>query len=1009
MKNIKKLSQVLLTAGAFIFASFYGLQVRAQDATEAAINEEAPIAISSVAVVATSPKKVDNQQSRNTNISEEEQKQAEDIAQDIERRQKLADDASAADKAYENSVAEYKKAANTLATEQRAVANAQAACQRDENSEECKKLEEAQQRAQQAEGDLAKKKIAADNAYKEKYAKEKLADEANASATSIIRNSENALEQAKQNVKEKEDKVSNLENALKEATSACEYSQTLTSRQGKADAEKYCGMQTQAENQLTAAREELAAAQEELAIAQLEYEGYHPLDTEHEGQEYKAFSTATGEIFQGTYSGNIDYSNTGDVFSTITRRAARILVGLKPIVYVFAGFGLIGFAFMAIFNKISWKWFANIAIGLFLVANMGRLIEYMVYTVDDRDLAAGEKPSEFGDHLHAAFADTEYAWVDVVTPYIPPEVVETPDTSVEPPAEDEKESDIRGFCEAEQKGGGLFGGGGFASCVKDLISAGKKAVDTAKKVQNTVDTVENTIDSVKYASDNIGNAIDKIGEGNLEDSFNALSQIGKNVNYIVGSTGGMMDNVMTNTIGIADNVQDISKSRDEQAELQARRDKGEATGGFTATLMGQTVTRDEDGNVTGVEHRWGGDLGYDDEGNVTVKESGFDDKGNAIEGDIASNKKNMQNSGQLGFMDVADDVVQKSNQINQEFNEASQTAGALTGAVANFSVFGSKSINDGRQARQAEQRAERRTQQNAAQNVVEKNETRSQIETAPSVVSESSAPVSQKVSSDNNAAFTTISIENRPVSLVGGSKPEEETDQQSEENLEQLEKESELLDVTTEKDPITAAQTAEKKLETAKTKAQEAAAEMATKSELAKAAADAAAEAVALAQETKAPADQRRANELQRRAKLAAQDASEAQERAKQAQEALGELEENARQANIEAAIYSQKAYKDELTGVEKNVLQYRDDIGVAQKNVDAAYAEAQEKIAAAQANRTDDNAVIAAKRAYDEYVKQQQELFKTQKKLDEEIKRRNEVEREYGRAYEKEQELKGK
>ena len=435
MRNIKKISQVLLIAGAFIFASFYGLQVQAQDAVEAAINEDAPIAIDSVAVVATSSKNSEKQTSKtNTAISDEETKQAADIAKDIENRQKLADDASAAEKAYENSVKEYKEAANTLAEKQRAVASAQAACQRDENSEECQALEEAQQKAQQAEGDLAKKKIAADKAYKEKYAKEKLANEANASATSIIKNSEEALSQAKQKVKDKENEISNLETTLKEATAACEHSKTLTSRQGKADAEKYCGMQTQVEEQLATAKEELAEAEEELAIAQADYESYHPLETEHKGQEYKAFSTATGEIFQGTYSGSIDYSNTGDVFSTITRRAARILVGLKPIVYVFAGFGLIAFAFMAIFNKISWKWFANIAIGLFLVANMGRLIEYMVYTVDDRDLAAAEKPSEFGDHLHAAFADTEYAWVDVVTRYMPPEIVETPDTSVQPPA-----------------------------------------------------------------------------------------------------------------------------------------------------------------------------------------------------------------------------------------------------------------------------------------------------------------------------------------------------------------------------------------------------------------------------------------------------------------------------------------------------------------------------------------------------------------------------------------------
>ncbi len=1039
MIHVKKISQVLLTAGAFIFVSFYGLQAQAQDATEAAINENAPISIDTVAVVATSPKKTEKQASTNNSaISDEEAQQAANIAKDIERRQKLADDASAAEKAYENSVKEYKEAASALAEKQRAVANAQSACQRDENSEECQKLAEVQQKAQQAEGDLAKKKIAADNAYKEKYAKEKLADEANASATSIIKNSEEALSQAKQKVKDKENAVSNLETTLKEATSACEYSKTLTSRQGKADAEKYCGMQTQVEDQLATAKEELAEAEEELAIAQADYESYHPLETEHKGKEYKAFSTATGEIFQGTYSGNIDYSNTGDVFSTITRRAARILVGLKPIVYVFAGFGLIAFAFMAIFNKISWKWFANIAIGLFLVANMGRLIEYMVYTVDDRDLAAAEKPSEFGDHLHAAFADTEYAWVDVMTPYMPPEIVETPDTSVEPPAEEEKESDIRGFCEAEQKGGGLFGGGGFASCVKDLISAGKKAVDTAKKVQNTVDTVENTIDSVKYAGENIGHAIDKIGEGNIEDSFNALSQIGKNVNYIVGSTGGMMDNVMSNTIDIANNVQDISKSRDEQAELQARRDKGEATGGFTGALMGQTVTRDEDGKVTGVEHRWGGNLEYDDKGNVVVKKSGFDDKGNAVEGDIASNKKNMQNTGQLGFMDVADDVVQKSSQVNQTFNEASQTAGALTGAVANFSAFGSDSINDGRQRRQAEKKAEALAQKNAERAEADKNRLNSQAKEVQSIENQLQERAVQKNESasmsGNQTAVSNYSkngaqtaapetsakqLEDKANAIIGVKQPEREPSltavSRPEQGLSSLERKENIVAEVVKgqeisaADPVAAAQVATSKLEAAQNKAQQAEEVAEAKTLAAQEAVQAAEEAMALAKETGDPADMRRANELQRRAELAMTEASQAQAEAQEAQEPLKELEENARQANIEAAIHSQKISKEELDEVEKNVSQYRNEVGLAQKNVDAAYLEAQEKIAAAQADPNDENAVVAAKKAYDEYVKRQQELSKTQKKLEDEIKRRNDAEQKFEKASEKGRELTGK
>ena len=73
-------------------------------------------------------------------------------------------------------------------------------------------------------------------------------------------------------------------------------------------------------------------------------------------------------------------SSEGNIFSTIRSRVAKALVDSHQLVYLLAGFGLIGFAFMAVFNKISWKWFANIAIGLFLVAVMGMIISYF----DDR-------------------------------------------------------------------------------------------------------------------------------------------------------------------------------------------------------------------------------------------------------------------------------------------------------------------------------------------------------------------------------------------------------------------------------------------------------------------------------------------------------------------------------------------------------------------------------------------------------------------------------------------------
>ncbi len=81
-----------------------------------------------------------------------------------------------------------------------------------------------------------------------------------------------------------------------------------------------------------------------------------------------------------------------DVLQTVRDKAASFIKSLRPLIFILAGFGLIGFAFGAIFGKISWKWFANIAIGLFLVANVGLFIDYFA----TRSGAAGQYAQDLG-------------------------------------------------------------------------------------------------------------------------------------------------------------------------------------------------------------------------------------------------------------------------------------------------------------------------------------------------------------------------------------------------------------------------------------------------------------------------------------------------------------------------------------------------------------------------------------------------------------------------------------
>lgn len=645
----------------------------------------------------------DSQLAAMTSENQEQQKQWNKQDEDA----KIKTDAEEANNKYNQAVDKYKDAANDLA-------KVQAQCQGDD-SKECKDKIAA------AEEALGTAKTAADNAYNAKAAADKkFAENLDAKKTNV-----NELTTKRSKTEQELDK---LQSEYAQAKAACDYyndeKKEFKSAQAKAEKEKNCNAAASLKQQIADKEDELDKLKAQEEAAQKELTAAYATSADHEGKEYMAFTND---------SGGVNYANADDVFKTITRRAAYILVGLKPIVYTFAGFGLIAFAYMAIFNKISWKWFGNIAIGLFLVANMGRLIEYAVFpSTKDGELNDGKLDS-FGDYLHNALNDSEYMWVEPVTPYTPTAALEkqgsdTPDTTVNAPDENkekENEKALRKFC---GKADGATGWGNFTNCVKDVVSAGKKAVAAARKVQDTVHTVTNAVSSSMNAVNNIVGAAKSIGKGNLEDSIKALGRIGQNVNNIVGIAGGTMGQVMNNATGFRNDLQDVTKSTDEQRDLQGRRDRGEATNKMNAKLMGQVL--DKDGNV---ERLFGG----------------VDKDGNAIAGDIASNRKQgvlrdhngeiiferdakgeikkdengnpvmktgFQTPDGIGFMEGIDRVVKRTGEVNEQFQGAVNVASDGIGLIGNARVGqingpdgqnlydGSKTLNNLYQEKQQEKR-----------------------------------------------------------------------------------------------------------------------------------------------------------------------------------------------------------------------------------------------------------------------------------------------------------------
>ena len=70
----------------------------------------------------------------------------------------------------------------------------------------------------------------------------------------------------------------------------------------------------------------------------------------------------------------------GGIWGTVTNKLLDLFGNVKLVLYVIAAFGLVGFAFMAIFGKVRWGWVCALAFGLAAVAAAGQIITYVSQT-----------------------------------------------------------------------------------------------------------------------------------------------------------------------------------------------------------------------------------------------------------------------------------------------------------------------------------------------------------------------------------------------------------------------------------------------------------------------------------------------------------------------------------------------------------------------------------------------------------------------------------------------------
>ena len=679
---------------------------------------------------------------------------------------------------------------------------------------------------------------------------------------------------------------------------------------------------------------------------------------EHKDEIYLAVSTDKGQhgsngIFDGKYVGSAAYSaGSSNVFSHIAARAMRFLVGIKPIIYLLAGFGLIGFAFMAIFNKISWKWFSQIAIGLFLVANMGRFIEYFVYQRTD---ASAVQPLSYGDYLHKGFADTDYEWVNESTLYSPTYNAESPDAI--PGKENENSKATRGFCQKADSS--VSGWGGFTSCVKDIISTGKKAVDTVKTAQNTINNVKSGIEATKAAVRNVGDAVKGItSAGSLEGAVNALGKIGANVNNVIGTAGGLVNNTFANASRISNSIQDIGSSTDEVAARDTKRARGEGTNALDRMLKGQTVGANGE-----VERLYGG----------------TDQHGNVQQGKIATSS-----NGVSTVSDVTKKIVQESNKANTLLQKGTNVAAEAASVVGNTSlntitagiVKNDSTINGAIQDHKQSSTNSRANTASRTNSATTTNGRRPNSTAASSGSTTGSGNDTTAEAAARHAAETAKEAEKLRAEYAANTTPDKLADKAS------------AKAAQAQNTAVRAEQEAQRKQKEA---------------DQAQALADAAAQKAKASGKT---SDLRAAEQAQKRADLAAENAKTAANEAKEAQKPVAALQESAREAEVARAKYQQEQYQQEMTDAQDAITKARSAAATAEakaKELETAASEAAKK--AALSNSDED--VVAARQAAELARKARKDAQAAQKNIEEQIVRRNQAELNYYAAKTKEAELK--
>ncbi len=533
-----------------------------------------------------------------TNAQKEADNKRQEERANYNKASEQADEAEARKKAAE----EAQKAAQqqmTDAISRGDTAAAQAA--RDE-------MVKQQQAAKQAAEDLEKANEAKDNAYEAAQDAQKEADKATKKAQKAaekaekekIKAAEKAEKNANKDLKNAQKDYNKLLEKCEKDPAKCDVNALQEAKTNLDAAKANADAATKNREDVdgtTAAKEKAAAEQaaaekaaEEAAFNEYieEQEAYEPeikctgegddmncveviCDDNGENCSEAPVGTYAEEVKNQTSSDQLDengnpvsqqrcYNARDNIFQYIACKAMTTLADVRVIVYTLAGFGLIAFAFAAIFNKISWKHLANLCIALFILSMMTPFIEY--FTQD-----SGGKLT-YGNYLPAGFTNIDGSDIDAAANCDTSKGDVCPDVNVDTSAKDSKWS------------------------WSDLKNTVKNGINAAKTAYNTYKTVKNTVDTTIEQAQKIGTAI-KNSEGGLTGVLDTLGEVATASDAIFNTVQTGANAVVNNTASIATDIQNAGKSSEELAfdqENQAR--------------IKELETKLAAGNLTPQEQEW---------------------------------------------------------------------------------------------------------------------------------------------------------------------------------------------------------------------------------------------------------------------------------------------------------------------------------------------------------------------------------------------------------------------